>query len=123
MRFGNIVVAYFVIGAVMWGGGAIAWDQAGVGELFIENPAESEVNEETSEDLTRLGGPINDVAGSLGASGLVAVWNVLVKLIGYLFWPITVLLSVDAPAEVVVLGGGTPVVAFFTSVLRMVRGS
>lgn len=124
MRFSNILLAYFVMGAVMWGGGVLAWDEAGVGQFFIEDPGQNtSINEQTSSQLGNLGGPIQAAAGSFAGGGLIAIWNILVQLIGYLFWPIVALLSVNAPPRVVVLIGGTPVVAFFGTLLRLVRQS
>lgn len=126
MRFGQLVVAYFLIGSVMWAGGAIAWSDAGVGNFLITADADEgtvEQSANTTDDLTELGGPIEEAASQVDGLGLLAVWNLLVKLIGYLTWPITVLQSVDAPVEIVVILGGTFQMAFFVSVIRVVRGS
>lgn len=124
MRFSNIVLAYFVMGAMMWAGGAIAWGDAGVGQLFIEDPgSDVQINKDTSEKLDNAGGPIQEAADSVGGGGLIATLGILLDFVGFLFWPITVLLLVGAPLPVVVLLGGTPTVAFFTTLLRLVRQS
>lgn len=124
MRFGNILLAYFVIGAIMWGGGLVSWDKAGVGHLIVKNPSNGDVqvNNNTSEQLGKLGGPIQTAVGEFGG-GLIAIWSILKSLIGYLFWPIIVLKVVNAPPRVIVLGGGIYVVAFFSAALRLVRRS
>lgn len=125
MRFENVVVAYFVVGALMWGAGVIQWSQAGVGVLFIDQSpggGDVDINSTTSEDLENAGGPIQQAANSI-SGGLIAVWNLMVRLIGFLTWPITVLQSVNAPPRIVVLGGGTPTTAFFATLLRVIRGS
>jgi len=124
MRLTQIVIVYFVIGAVMWGGGVIAWEDSGVGGLFVQTPStDTQVNQETTEDLSQLGGPIQIAASTVQSAGIVAIWNVLVKLVGLLMWPIVTLLSVDAPPRVVVLLGGTPTVAFFGAFIKLVRSS
>lgn len=126
MRFTNILMAYFVIGVVMWGGGAIVWDDAGVGQFFINDPtgdtADQVVNAETGTKLNNLGGPITQVVGQTIGGGLIATWNLLVGVIGFVFWPTTVLLSVNAPPSVVLLGTSLTV-AFFGAIMRLVRGS
>jgi len=121
-RFGEILLAYFVIGAVMWGGGAIQWDQSGVGGLIFDDAADGEVNRDTGEQLERSAGPIENAITSFGAP-LLAIWNVVVKIIGYLFWPITVLQSNNAPPRVVVLLGGSFTMVFLGAVIRLIRRS
>jgi hypothetical protein len=124
VRFTNILIVYFVIGAMMWGGGAINWQESGVGGLIVQSTGDDvEINEQTADELQQRGGPIQEAAGALGASPILAVWNLLVGLIGYLFWPITTLQGVGAPPRIVVLAGGTPVVAFYAGVLRLIRTS
>ena len=122
VRFANIVIGYFIIGAVMWGGGALVWSDAGVGTLFINNPQTGDINENTTEQLKETGGPIQQAANA-ATGGLIAVWNLMVQLIGFLFWPIQTLADSNAPPQIVVLFGGTPTVAFVGAVIRVVRGS
>lgn len=121
-RFGRIIVVYFVIGAVMWGGGAIAWSESGLNTLIIEDPATGQVNEDTTTQLEDTGGPLRQAAQSFGGP-VLAIWNIVVKFIGYLFWPITVLQSVNAPPRLVVLLGGTPSIAFLGGIIRLIRNS
>jgi len=121
-RFGDVVLAYFVIGAIMWGGGAIQWAETGVNSFIIEDPQTAEVNEETSDKLESAGGPIREAAQSFGGP-VLAVWNIVVQLIGALFWPVTVLQSVNAPPRIIVLLGGTPSIAFLGGALRLIRES
>ena len=125
MRFSHIVMAYVVIGGVMWGGGVIGWDQAGIGELFIEDVSggEGTVNEETASQLEQLAGPIQQAAAAVGGAGLLAIVGILLKLFSFLNWPIWVLMAVDAPIEMVVLLGMPLTAAFYASILRLVRGS
>lgn len=124
MRLSRVVMAYFLMGAVMWGGGVIAWDDAGVGQILIQSAdSDAAVNQQTSEDLSQLGGPIQTALSTVQSAGLVAIWNVLVKLVGFLNWPVVVMLSVDAPPRITVIGGGTPTMAFWVAFIRLVRTS
>lgn len=119
MQFNRIILAYFMIGAVMWGGGAIDYENAGVSEMFIEESGgEFVINEDTSGDLSESGGPIQTAAANV-AGGLIAVWNLISKALGYLFWPITVMQSANAPPRVVVLLGGAPTAAFWGSIIML----
>lgn len=121
-RFGSIIMVYFVIGAVMWGGGAIAWSESGIGQLVVTDPQAGEVNEDLSGDLENSGGPLRQAAQNFGGP-VLAIWNIVVKFIGYLFWPVTVLQSVNAPPRLVVLLGGTPTLAFLGGILRLITRS
>lgn len=125
MRFGEILLAYFMIGAVLWGGGVIQWEKAGVGVLIIDQPGDGDVdvNEETGETLEDAGGPIQQVGSQFEGTGLVAVWNIIVPFLGYLFWPITVLIAVNAPPRVIVVLGGGVTMGFLGAVIKLVRTS
>lgn len=123
VRFSNIALAYFLIGAVMWGGGAIAWSDAGIGQLIIDEPAPGGVNERTSQELEQSGGPIQNALGDVGAGGLIAVWNLVAKFIGFMFWPMTTLQSHGVPARVWVPLGGMPTMAFYGGFIRLIRTS
>jgi hypothetical protein len=123
MRFGQIVILYFVIGSTMWAGGVIQWEQAGIGNYLIDAGGERVEQNNAAEDLTELKGPIEEAASTVDNLGLLAVWNVFVKLIGWATWPITVLQTVSAPVEIVVLLGGTVQMGFVVSLLRTVRSS
>lgn len=123
VQFSDIIIIYFVIGASLWGVGLIEWDNSGLGGILIEAPGDGDVNEQTSSDLENLGGPIQEAANSLGAGALLAVWNILVKFLGFLFYPIVTLQGLNAPPRAVVLLGGTTTMAFLGSVIKLVRTS
>jgi len=124
MNFRQIILLYFIVGATMWAGGAIDWNNAGVGQFIITaNDDSVSQNESAAEDLTEIGGPIEEAASNVDGLGLLAVWNLIVGLLGYLTWPITVLQSRSAPVEVVVLLGGTVQMTFFVAVIGLVRRS
>lgn len=123
MRFSVVLMAYFITGAFMWAGGLIAWSEAGVGEIIIDQGDDGgvEANETTSEQVENSGGPIQEAADTVSGGGLLAVWGLIVRFFGYLFWPITVLVSVGAPTRVVVVAGGIPTLAMLAGVIRMIR--
>ena len=120
MRFQKVILAYFVIGALLWSGGVIQWNETGMVGYMMDSPGE--VNEGTSDELQSVGGPIQQAVGDL-TGGLVAIWNILVQLFGYLFWPILTLQSVSAPPRVTVLVGGSLTVALLGAFIRIVRQS
>jgi hypothetical protein len=123
VRFSSIIVAYFVIGALMWGGGAIAWDDTGLGGLIIDDPVNGvQTNESTADELENAGGPIQQSLQQLGGP-LLAIWSIIVQFIGYLFWPIMVLQTANAPPRITVLLGGSFSVAFLSGTVRLIRGS
>lgn len=116
MRFANVIVAYTVLGVVMWGTGFIGWGSAGIGQLFIDDPGPTtDINEATGDELEKAGGPIQQAAQSLGGGALLAVWNLISGVIGFLFWPIVTLDAVNAPPRAVALLGGPLTAAFFIS--------
>jgi hypothetical protein len=121
-RFGNVIMVYFIIGAVMWGGGAIVWTETGLNTLIIQDPQSGQVNENTSSQLEDAGGPIREAAQSFGGP-VLAIWNIVVQFVGYLFWPVATLQSVGAPPRLTVLLGGPPSVAFLGGVIRLIRES
>jgi hypothetical protein len=123
MRFSHIVLLYAVCGMVMWGGGAIAWGQSGVAGLLIEDPGSGSLNQETSDSLEQLGGPIQEAAAAVGGTGLLAAWNLIVKILSFLFWPIVTLQGANAPPRVWVTIGGTPTVAFYAALITLIRSS
>lgn len=123
MRFGQIILAYFVIGAVMFGGGAISFQDAGVTKFFVDDAGDTfETSDNASGTLDRLGNAItNLINAALGAIQLI--YNLVVGLLGYLNWPILVLSTNNAPPIAVLLLGGSFQVAFYVSVVRLVRVS
>jgi hypothetical protein len=119
MRFGSILLAYFIIGTVMWGGGLIAWDTTGPVQEFVgvENGS-VDANESTAGQLERTGGVVGQAAQSL-AGPILLVWNLVTGFVAYVFWPVTVLTTVNAPPQLIVLMGGSMSVAFFVAIVRL----
>lgn len=123
MRFTNIVLAYAVMGMVMWGGGAIAWESSGVAGLLIDDPQTGEISTDMIDQLQSLDGPIKEAAATVGGTGLLAAWNIIIKVVSFWFWPIVTLQSQGAPPRVWVLVGGTPTAAFWATLIRLIRSS
>jgi len=122
MRFTRIVLLYFVLGAVMFGGGAISFQEAGVAGFFVEDRADGFGPSDADDELSGLDGAITQLVGEfLGAIQLV--YNLVVGLLGYLNWPIVVLLSHNAPPQAVLLLGGSFTAAFYLGVIRLVQSS
>jgi hypothetical protein len=120
MRFGSILMAYFVVGAVMWGAGLVAWDTTGAAQEFVDVGENGTVNanESTAGQLDRTGGVVGQAAQSL-AGPILLVWNLVTGFVAYIFWPVTVLQQVNAPPRLIVLMGGAMAVGFFVSIVRL----
>jgi len=124
VRFSQIVLAYLVIGAVMWAGGAVAWGDSGINQFFIEQGEDGtiEATQGPQSELGNVGATIQNVIASFGAP-LVLIWNLVTGIISWLNWPIAVLVTVGAPPRIIVLLGGPFTAAFYLSIIRVVRTS
>lgn len=122
MRFSNVAMAYFVIGAVMFGAGVIDYDRSGLAQIMFTNSGdELNTNSTVASGIENIKGNTG-LIGTLGG-GLLLVWDLLILFIGAAFWPVTVLLSVGAPTRVTLLLGGTFVIAFIAAFIRLLRRS
>lgn len=118
MRFGPVIMAYFMIGVVMWGGGVIGWSQAGVGQQFVDAGGNQvQPNESTADQLERTGGVVNQAAQSL-AGPVILVWNLVTNFIRFLFWPVTTMTAVNAPPQLVVLSAALSI-GFFVALIGL----
>ena len=124
MRFSNVVLAYFVIGVVMFGGGAVAWDDAGVGKFFVsmDDDGDVESSGNATENLDKAGGIISDIV-NLAVGPILFIYNLVVGVFIFLNWPVVVLESNNAPPVVTALLGGSFSAAFYLSVVRLFRTS
>lgn len=126
MNFQSVALAYFVIGAVMFGGGAVDFQDAGVTQFFLDKneegftPPDREPGKKTP--LSAVQGVVGAILGIIDAitGGIVLVFNLAVSLLGYLNWPITVLLAANAPPAAVLLVGGTFTASFYLSVINLI---
>lgn len=129
-RFGSVVLVYYIIAVVMWGGGITAAGPGGeiglgvASEVVDVNDSTGAVtqNETTGENLQNLGGPIEEAVASLGGGGLLATWNFVKGLLGAMFWPVLLANSVDAPNVVVGFAGALSM-GFLVSGLLLIRGA
>lgn len=119
----NIVLIYFVLGAVMFGGGAITFDNSGVTQFFIEQePTGVAPGDQPNDKLSGLAGAITSLVGEFGG-GTVLIWNLVVGLFGFMNWPIVVLLENHAPPSVIILLGGSLTASFYLAVVGLVKTS
>lgn len=122
-RLGDMILTYFVCGAVMWATGFLEWEETGLGDFFISIiGGDVSGASRIQANLTSMGGPIGNVVNTLGG-GLLAVWNFIVNIISFWAWPVTALQTINAPTEAVVLIGGPMSVAFTAAFITMIRGS
>lgn len=123
VRSSQIVITYLVIGVVMFGGGAIAWDDVGIADHFVDfddgNPT---ADGQSGEELNDVGGAIEGAIDSF-IGGVVIVWGLVTGLIGFMNWPIIVLNSNNAPPIATALLGGPLTAAFYMSIIRIIRTS
>jgi len=124
VRFSNIILAYFVIGSVMIGGGAIDFQDAGVAQFFVEQDDSGELNpaQERQQDLEGIGGAVQSVVDAV-VGPIILIYNLIVGLLAYLNWPLTVLASNNAPPMATLLVGGSLTAAFYLSIIRLIRVS
>lgn len=125
MRFGHILVAYFLIGAVMWGGGVIGFEQIGVGGLFLDQGPTGDglvVNETQVDEFESVGG-VAATASQLFGGGLLAALQFILGILAFMFWPVVTLMRVGAPPQVTAVAGGALLMAFVAGFLRVLRQS
>lgn len=123
VRASHVVLIYFVLGAVMFGGGAVTFDNSGVTQFFITQDSQGvSPADEPEQQLSGVSGVITNLVGAFGGPAIL-VWNLFVGLLTWMHWPLVVLIENAAPPRVSVLLGGTPVVAFYMAVIRLVKSS
>lgn len=126
MRFGQVLMAYFVVGVMMWAAvPSVGWGLVGVGDEILNEPQDGTVETEqvVQNDLEGIGGAISSAVQTVSGGGILAVWNILTGFVSLIFWPVTVLVTVDAPATITVLLGGGMSMAFLVGLVRTVRSS
>lgn len=124
MRFRNIILAYFVIGAFMYGAGVIDWSNAGISNVFVENTdsgiaPNSTAAENVNRNLNNTGGSITGLIDTFGGPILI-IWNLIDGLLGYIHWPVVALATNNAPPRLVLMLGGGLVVGFYMSLVGLV---
>lgn len=124
IRASRIIILYFVMGTVMFGGGAVTWDNSGPTQFFVElgDTGVSPNEENTAGNLEGIDGAITNLIGSF-AGPVLLVWNLFAGIISYIHWPLFVFMDAGAPISVTVLLGGTLTAMFYMSVIRLVKSS
>lgn len=122
MKFSNIILAYFMIGAVLWGGGVIGWDNSGVVGVVVDDPASGQVDSETAGNVENSQNIFQQAAKATGGGALLAAVNVIGSFLEFVGWPLAVLYRLQAPIEVQVLLGGGLTTAFIAAFARYARG-
>lgn len=123
-RLTSVLMTYFIIGACFFGAGLVGYGSGvGVTGLVVTsvNGGNVQTNANTTSDINHLGGPIEQAINSVGGGGLLAAWKFVSGLINYTFWPISVLVNVHAPVQVVVLVGGTSAFGFLMGLIALFR--
>jgi hypothetical protein len=123
MRLSNIILVYFMIGAILWGGGVISWQENDAGAVFLKTPDSNTVqgNSSVTGDVHGLGDPISQALSTVAGGSLIAVWSFIKKLIGLTFWPVTVMIAMGAPVRLQVLIGGSMSLMFVMAFLKVFR--
>jgi len=123
IRASQIVLMYFIIAAVMFGGGAITWDNSGPTKYFIDmGPDGVGPSDETSSNLEGVSGAITSLVGSFGGPAIL-VWNLFAGIVSFIHWPLIVLWDNGAPPRVTILLGGALTAMFYMATIRLVRSS
>lgn len=118
-----MVLAYVVIGAVMFGGGAVDASEMGMASKFIntdEDFGPTRGDDTPSHEMTSAIGSADDYAAMLTGTILLAA-NMITVVVVYLNWPIVVLLQNGAPPTAIAVMGVPFTAAFYMSILSAVR--
>lgn len=122
MRFRNILLAYFIMGATLYGGGVIALDEADpIRTVVSASGGEIKPNDERASQIKSTKGPVEEAVKNFGGGGLLAVIGLIFDALSFMFWPIVVLVGLGAPPIIVLLMGGIPTVVFYGAVLGVFR--
>ena len=93
MQFTRIIVLYFVLGALMFGGGAVSWDNSGPTKFFVsQDQTGVSADSQPRQQLDGVAGAITSLVGQFGAP-LILVWNLVVGLVSFLNWPVFVMVT------------------------------
>lgn len=123
MRFSTIILLYFVIGVVMFGGGAIDWSESGAATWFVDyEDGVMDASNNAEGELSGLKGAITAIVNAV-AGPILLIYNLVVGLLTFIHWPIIVLSSNNAPPAVIALLGGAFQVGFYMSFIRLLRVS
>jgi hypothetical protein len=127
MRLGAMIMAYFMIGALLFVGGAVPAEETGLVTTFVDFDDQGVNEEEVSAGeggmLSNLVGPVENALNTVAGGGLIAALNKLDSFLGFVAWPWTVMSYWNAPFAVRILVAGPLTVAFTIGGLRVLRSS
>jgi len=132
-KFGQIVVIYFLMGVIVWGGGVVDFTETGLVGSFVEiNETSGEVGvndtsivapgEDNSGILESLLGPVKEALNTIAGGGIISAFQALDRFLGFFAWPVTTTKAINAPREAVALSG-VLVVSFVFGAIRIIRSS
>lgn len=133
-QFGHIVVIYFLMGVIIWGGGVVDFTQTGLVGTFVEfdeTSGEVEANEssivapgeqDNSGILENLLGPVKEALDTVAGGGVISAFQAIDRFLGFFAWPITTTKAIGAPQEAVALSG-VLVVSFVFGAIRIIRST
>lgn len=123
----NMFIIYFMIGLVLFAGGAIDFNEFDVANAYVENEDGGlSVRENVTQSLGNINpqetsNPIFETAYSL-ISPLVLAWSLFSPILSVVFFPLNVMLSVNAPLVLVLGLGLLPTMLFIIAAADWVRG-
>lgn len=125
MQLSDVILVYFVIGAVMVGGGAVdvgasGGQGPGIVGFFVEEDADGEIQpgQNATGNIDDAGGAISSIV-NLAVGAIVLVWNLASSLFSFINWPILVLWQNNAPPMATLLLGGSFTAAFYMAVIGL----
>lgn len=133
-KFGQIVVIYFMMGVIVWGGGVVDFSQTGLVGSFVEvNESTGDVGanntsivapgeEDNSGILENLLGPVKEALDTVAGGGVISAFQAVDRFLGFFAWPVTTTKAINAPREAVALSG-VLVVSFVFGAIRIIRSS
>ena len=114
------VMGYFIVGVVMFGSGFVGFEDTGIVRFFFEGGTAGGQATGTLATMTDVLGSVGGVLGiGAFAAAILAVIRFLENVVAFMFWPFLTLQSLNAPLEVSLLLGGTPVVLFFFGLINL----
>ena len=123
MQIGNLLLAYFVIGTMMWGGGVLTFEEAGViNSVVTLDDGNVGVNESFANEIDKQDSVISGVVNAF-SGGLTIVWNLIKIVFKFIHWPLTTLIQTHAPPQITILLGGGMTLSFYIAVIKLVSRS
>ena len=116
---------YFVLGAMSWGAGLVDRQRSGMVNTFFHiEDGNVHTVDGVAEMLGELGENLSEFnPAELMLGSVVLVLGIVRDVVFYIFWPVTTLQALQAPPEIVLLVGGSLVVAFFVGTVRVFRAA